>query len=216
MAANITAPEAAKRLGIGITTIKTWADKIGLGHKTASGVWLYSEEDLRVLEVVQTLRDEDRSFDTIIRRIGQDGVLTTAAPSSNTDSRRPAISTEDAERQPTASDDIDREHQIDLLPVVRELNETVQQVNSLALLLTNAGKENERLRGEVLMAERRLIEAETKGAEADRLRQELDESRQRLNAERDDAALQRAVADNLRSELMAERGKSWWRKLMGG
>jgi DNA-binding transcriptional MerR regulator len=193
MAANITAPEAAKRLGIGTTTIKTWADKIGLGHKTASGVWLYSEDDLRVLEVVQTLREEDRSFDTIMRRVGQNGVLTATVAPSDTDGRRPSIPTEGDGHQPTAPGDIDREHPIDLLPVVKELNETVQQVNRLALLLTNAGQENERLRGEVLMAERRLIEAEAKGAEAGRLHLALGEARRLITVGKNDVAQQKVL-----------------------
>src|SRR5690606_20574362 len=136
MAAPITAPEAAKRLGIGVTTIKTWAEKIGLGHKTASGVWLYSEEDLRVLEVVQALREDDRSFETIVRRIDQDGLIKATTPAVDTDGRQPATSTEVDGDRPSATGDIDRGQPMDLVPVVAQLNQTVQEVNRLALLLT--------------------------------------------------------------------------------
>src|SRR2546427_807976 len=69
MSDTLTAPEAAKRLGVGATTLKTWAEKVGVGEKNGAGVWLFSDRDMNVLEVVQALRDGGRTFVTITRRL---------------------------------------------------------------------------------------------------------------------------------------------------
>lgn len=69
MSGHITAPIASKHIGIGRTTLKVWSERVGIGRKNSSGQWFYSEEDLKVLEIVRHLRESENGFDTIIRKI---------------------------------------------------------------------------------------------------------------------------------------------------
>jgi DNA-binding transcriptional MerR regulator len=184
----LTAEELSDALDVGKTTVRTWLDRLAVEGERGSGGRLYYDRDvLSLLETVKGLRGKGRGLDTITKIVG------TPSDSAPTTNGAPAV------HEPEANGSHAAPAPVDLMPVVMELNQTVQEVNRLALLLTNAGQENERLRGDVLMAERRLIEAEGQGtiqtAEAARLRDE--------------------VAD-LRRQLDAERGRPWWRRLIGG
>lgn len=64
--------EAASRLGVGASTLRTWGEKLGVaGTRTSSGKRVYSDEDLAVLEAVKNLRDQDAGWQTIRRHIGE-------------------------------------------------------------------------------------------------------------------------------------------------
>lgn len=184
--------EVADRLGVGATTIKTWSATLGIdGHRNAAGKRYFTPDQLRVLETVKALRDQDAGMETITRVVGQPSDTCRPADGQPSDSR------------PTPDQ---APPSVDLLPVVAQLNQTVQEVNRLALLLTQQGQEVERLRGELLQSERLRIEAD--GREA-RQSAEVD----RLHSETSEQA--RLIAD-LRAELATERARPWWRKLIGG
>jgi DNA-binding transcriptional MerR regulator len=61
--------DAARYLGVSKSKLATWSERTGVGQRSDGGCYLYSDDDLKALEVIRALRDEDRSFDTIVRRI---------------------------------------------------------------------------------------------------------------------------------------------------
>jgi DNA-binding transcriptional MerR regulator len=67
-----TANEVADSLSESVTTIKTWADRLGIGDKTGSNERLFEERDVEALRVAKSLRAEDCGFDTITRRLDRD------------------------------------------------------------------------------------------------------------------------------------------------
>lgn len=69
MVEMMTAPEASKKLGVAVGTIKNWAERVGVGTKNSMGVWFFSDREIHVLEVVKSLREGDCGFDTITRRL---------------------------------------------------------------------------------------------------------------------------------------------------
>jgi DNA-binding transcriptional MerR regulator len=76
--------DAARYLGVSKSKLATWSERTGVGQRSDGGCYLYSDDDLKALEVIRALRDEDRSFDTIIRRIRPIGASTPALqPESN-------------------------------------------------------------------------------------------------------------------------------------
>jgi DNA-binding transcriptional MerR regulator len=183
--------EVAERLGVGATTIKTWATTLGIeGQRNASGKRYFTPDHLRILETVKALRDQDAGMETITRVVGQ------VSDTQRTTDGHPSDTRPTTDHEPTP---------VDLLPVVQELNRTVQEVNRLALLLTQAGQENERLRGEVLQAERKLIEAEGKAKT-----QEGETDRLKLQQAKQDQEIA-----SLCQQLEVEKAKPWWRKLIG-
>lgn len=190
--ATTTAPEAAKVLGVGVTTLKDWSSRLGLGHKTGSGVWVYSDEDLHLLGVVRSLRDEDHGFDTIARRIRP------VTQTGGDERQRPALTDDDGEQPLSSGDDggVQRTQagaltQADLLPVV-------QEVSRLALALSEAS-----FRQGQLEAQNQHLEARA-GEAVDRER-----------VANDRAAKIESERDELRCQLDAERSRPWWRRLVG-
>jgi DNA-binding transcriptional MerR regulator len=80
MTKTMSAPDLAAKLGVSITTIKTWSERVGIGRKNSSGVWVYSENDLQILETVQALRGEDKGFETITRRLQKEAPEAESSP----------------------------------------------------------------------------------------------------------------------------------------
>lgn len=65
--------EAATRLGVCASTLRTWGEKTGVaGTRTSSGKRVYTDVDLDVLETIKNLRTEDAGWQTIRKRIGRD------------------------------------------------------------------------------------------------------------------------------------------------
>lgn len=70
MLPRLTAAAVATRLGIPVETLQQWTDELGIGARSTSGQRIFSPYELRVLETVKSLKDSDRGFRTICRRIG--------------------------------------------------------------------------------------------------------------------------------------------------
>lgn len=199
MSDTLTAPEAAKRLGVGATTLKTWAEKVGVGEKNGAGVWLFSDRDMNVLEVVQALRDEGRTFVTITRRLREDSPDAdlsppdTDQPPSDTDSEAP----DDENVYPievVTPTEIER-----VTELAREFARAAHQIGRLEAEKENLMAENARLAGELADA-RKLLTGSSN---------ELDDTRRRLA----DEAQARAA---LLEQQKQKQNQSWWHRLFGG
>lgn len=160
MSETFTAPVVAKRLGIGVTTLKTWSEKVGIGTKTSSGVWVYTEKDVELLEVVRSFRGDDRGFDTITRRIRAE---------STDSARRP---TDDDGRQPAMSPEQIKTVVIEAIASQTDLSEKYARA---AHQIGKLEADNEHLRTQLSDARQRLTTADADAAENERLRAQLAE-----------------------------------------
>jgi DNA-binding transcriptional MerR regulator len=61
--------DAARFLGVSKSKLATWSERTGVGQRSEAGSYTYDDNDMRALELIRSLREEDRSFDTIVRRI---------------------------------------------------------------------------------------------------------------------------------------------------
>ena len=66
----MTAAKVAEALGVHVNTIKNWLGQLPIPvEKDSAGRWRFDERAFEVLQTIKGLRDEDRTFDTIRRRI---------------------------------------------------------------------------------------------------------------------------------------------------
>lgn len=70
MSERLTTAEAAEALGVHPNTVKHWIGQVDVpAEKDGAGRWRFDERALEVLRAVKDLRDSDRTFETIRRRI---------------------------------------------------------------------------------------------------------------------------------------------------
>lgn len=68
---NLTTTEAAERIGIPVSTLKTWLERLDVELPTdRRGRRLLDEKAIGVIETIKALRDEDHGYHTIRRIIG--------------------------------------------------------------------------------------------------------------------------------------------------
>lgn len=70
MLPRLTAVAVAARLGVPVETLQQWTEELGIGACSTSGQRIFSPYELKVLETVKSLKDSDRGYQTICRRIG--------------------------------------------------------------------------------------------------------------------------------------------------
>lgn len=71
----VTTSQAAERLDVPLSTLKAWLERIDLPLPVDSrGRRLLDDEALEVLRTVRALRDRDLGYDTIRRKLVEDGV----------------------------------------------------------------------------------------------------------------------------------------------
>ena len=101
MSERLSTAEASQETGIPEPTIKNWIGRLPIpAEKDSAGRWRFGPEALDVLRAIKELRDEDRTFETIRRRIGEPEMsaeLSSANPGSSEDNPRlhhdePAVS----------------------------------------------------------------------------------------------------------------------------
>ena len=188
--------DVSDRLAIPISTVKHWADKLGIGDKSSSGKWFFSDQDMHVLELVKSLRAEDCGFDTIQRQI---------TPSDN----------ERRQSKPSAADQPLAEQ-----PPTINLDELTHQVTTAVVA---AIKADNALARDYAVAARQVGNLE---AQVTHLTQQLDETRRLLitgtsetetiKARLDQETQARIRAEAERDALKAQAARPWWRKLIGG
>lgn len=70
MSERLSTAEAAQALGVHVNTVKHWIGQVQIpAEKDNAGRWRFSPEALEVLQAIKELRGQDRSFETIRRRI---------------------------------------------------------------------------------------------------------------------------------------------------
>lgn len=190
---NVTIHEAATRLGVCASTLRTWGEKTGVaGVRTSSGKRLYSEDDLNALEAIKALRDEDAGWMTIRRRIGREPVAGDAVITSAT----PLMPDPDAPAGPVAAPPPAEAPSGFVTKVIETLNaqsgmaeryaRAGYQIGRLEAEVKHLADDRERLAGRLAEAEQKLAEQalneELLRAERARLGRELGEARQKLTA----------------------------------
>ena len=190
MQTSVTIHDAATRLGVCASTLRTWGEKTGVaGVRTSSGKRLYSEDDLAALEAVKALRDEDAGWMTIRRRIGREPaagetMITTSTPLMP-EGEAPAGQA--AAPAPEATNGL-------VTKVIETLNaqsgmaeryaRAGYQIGRLEAEVKHLADERERLAGRLAEAEQKLAEQalneELLRAERARLGRELGDARQKL------------------------------------
>lgn len=204
---NVTIHEAATRLGVCASTLRTWGEKTGVaGVRTSSGKRLYSEDDLSALEAIKALRDEDAGWMTIRRRIGRE------AGEAMITSSTPLMADPDAPAPAAAGDAPNG--------LMGKVIETLNAQSGMAERYARAGYQIGRLEAEVkhLADDRerlagRLAEAEQKLAELALNEELLRAERARLGRELGDARTKLATLEINPPGAWARAAafvKKWW------
>jgi DNA-binding transcriptional MerR regulator len=190
---TITAPEAAKRLGVAATTLKDWAARLGVGRRNSYGTWVYTDGEFHVLQTVQMLRQEDMGFDTISRRLRVTMGNATTRPNDN--ERRPS---DDTAGPPTSSPD---EIRAVMVEVLRDNNDLGERYARVAHQVGKLENEVAYLRDQLAESQRLLTSNTTEIADLRRLLAESNQALARTEGERD--------------QLRAFVSRPWWRRLLG-
>jgi DNA-binding transcriptional MerR regulator len=190
---KLSTQDVSDRLAIPVSTVKNWADKLGIGDKNSSGKWLFDDRDIATLELVRSLRSEDCGFDTIQRQI-----------SPSADNQRQA-EPGDAER-PLADQSAAMDLETLTAQVTAAVQATLKADNELAEKYAHAahriGTLEEQVRALQEREQRLLAAGEAKDTDVEALKARLAETEQariRVEAERD--------------TLQAQAARPWWRKL---
>ena len=177
--------DVSERIVIPVSTIKLWADRLGIGTRNSLGQRRFSDKDLVALELVKTLRDSDCGFETITRQL--------ALPLD--------LSGEGARQRELFAppDGLDEEALVErltaaMLTATKADNDLAERY---ALATHRIGELETDLRHLQQQAQRLMTDGH---AEADRQRARAD----RLEAERDD----------LLRQLAERRARPWWRWLL--
>ena len=220
---TMTIHEAANRLGVCASTLRTWGEKTGVaGNRTSSGKRLYSDDDLSVLEAVKDLRDQDAGWTTIRKRIGREAPVAIAEPA-----HAPVLTStplmhepEGGQPAPATAPQGQGHGQEGPNQLVSKVIETLNAQSGMAERYARAGYQIGRLEAEVkhLAEERermaqRLAESEQKLAELSLNEELLRAERARLGRELGEAR-QRLAAQDINPPSAMERAagfvKKWW------
>lgn len=187
MHATLSAREAAEKLGLSYSTLKSWLDRLPLAFdRNARGEYRIDPAALDLLEAVKGWRQDDKGLDTIAKLIGpkvaSDG-LAVDEPLADHEQATPANG-QVAPAGMVAS--------ADLLPMV-------QEVSRLALALAETSYRQGQL------------EADLRNVQG-----QADEARQREQVANERVARFEREAAELRRRLEAEQARPWWRRLLGG
>lgn len=187
MSDRLSTAEVSDALGIPQPTIKHWLGQLPIpAEKDGAGRWRFSDDALEVLKTVKALRDEDRTFNTIRRVIGEPA--TSASQSAMSDERQADEPQLSPDERPSAVDE-------------RALAETVS-ATVMPRMLEALAAQNE-IAEKYARAAHQIgtLEATIKAIEADR---------DRVTAERDHALRER---DDARALLAApkEPVRPWWK-----
>ena len=159
MSERLSTAEASKALGVPAPTIKHWLGQLPIpAEKDGAGRWRYSEEALKVLETVKELRGQNRTFETIRRRIDIDP-SSPASAHSTTDEL--ALSANEPELSSELSAD-DLHQALDMLSAEIAKNQALQvQVSELNATCAMFQERSEQLRAVVdsLQGEIKLLKA---------------------------------------------------------
>lgn len=140
---NVTTSVAAERLNVPLSTLKAWLDRLDLPLPVDSrGRRMLDQDALNWLQTVRSLRESDLGYDTIRRRLADDGVPVRAHAGATT-------------------------APVEVLDAVRHaFQEVLAEQHHLGTAYGEAVREQGRLEARVAQLERALAERET---EVDRL-----------------------------------------------
>lgn len=210
MSDRLSTAEASEATGIPQPTIKHWLGQ-GLpipAEKDSAGRWRFGPDALTVLRAVKELREQDRTFDTIRRRI--DPELSDSSSSlggaSSPDERPLTVD----ERQPNADERTLAESLA--AAVVPQLVQALEAQNAQAEKYARATYEIGELRATLKATE---AERDRLSGELERHRALIDEGNTARQAERDRLAGELAEAQAKIAALEASQASRPWWKVWG-
>ena len=135
-----TTRDLAERLGVSVSTIKNWSSRFPIEkHFDSQGNRRYSDKDLRLFEIIKGLRDEDRGYGTITRRLNTE--LALSRDLDNLGDPVPSLS-----------------HALDFQPLIQEVTEAIQEQNDFAIKLSEANRTIGQLEAKLLLREQQVEE----------------------------------------------------------
>lgn len=135
-----TTRDIAERLSVSVSTIKNWSSRFPIEKRFDSqGNRRYSEKDLRLFEIIKSLRDEDRGYGTITRRLNTE--LSLSRSLDNLGDPVPSLG-----------------HALDFQPLIREVTEAIQEQNEMGGKLAEAHRTIGQLESRVLLREQQVEE----------------------------------------------------------
>ena len=203
---DLTTSAVAEKLDVPASTIKRWSEQFPVNaYKDDRGRMRFKPDSVRVLEIIKSLRDEDRGPATITRLVSSEWAA--IGPETGPSSIPVQSQTEPGSSQPTAAPSMDAGSLVE--QITAAVTMAIRTDNELAEKYARATFEIGTLQERVAQLQEReqrlLTSGQDQDAEIERLRAELVD-RSRLTAD---------IEFELRAER-ARQARPWWRRLTGG
>ena len=188
---GLTAPKAASALHISAATLKDWSARLGIGERSAStGAWVYSVDDLKVLQSFQALREDGHGLETITRKL------------------RPLVDPEVLDEQSEVADTSSSERSAIAEAATAELTlmrQEMVRVTDLARDYANAAHQIGDLEATV-----RFLQAQVTARD-----EQIQETKKALGDEKQELQATRRRLDETRDRLVGMAERPWWKRLFG-
>jgi len=188
---GLTAPKAAHVLHISAATLKDWSARLGIGQRSSStGAWVYTGDDLKVLQSFQSLREDGHGLDTITRKL-RPLIDPEVVDDASAIADRPINDRSTYDETTSSELTLIRQEMVRVTDLARENAQAAHQIGDLEATVRHL---------QFQLSEREEQLKQSQGA-ISREARELEETRRRLTETQD------------RLVQMADR--PWWRKLFG-
>lgn len=208
---TITTKDISEALDVPQPTLRKWIRELEIPHhKVGYNKARYSKDVINLLQHVIELKDQNRSNETIRRKIHVD--FDTETMTAHHPNQENTIYTETVETEANDRSDNDTESngvrvtKDFMMMVEQKFNNALSQIETLSIKLSDSERELGKYEGKVEILE----EANQQ------LKDDLIDTKNRTDNEiKSIHERYENELETLKSQLIAEKSKSWWQKLTG-
>ena len=196
--------DVAKMLGVSENTIRLWIKELKAPHQKKGQRIRFNDAHLQVLKTIKEFRDNESGYDTI-KRVIHGGNITDTSPDMAPSAEHMRTIIVEAIQEQTG--------------MALELSKSTYQVGKLEATCAQLDATCANLREGLTERDQKIFELkqdmQTKDKELLTLGAEIDQkTKKEARLSEDNQALKKEL-DQLKEDLMNEKNKTWWDRLMG-